>query len=192
MPRLINAVLPPGTVARRPQPVLELGDIFLRPWRAGDAEAVAAAYDDPGIRRWHARSMSPEEAPGWIGEWRERWNAESGAGWAVADESGVLGQIALRRLSLADGVAVISYWVLPAARGRRVAARALVGLSAWAFDELGLQRVELSHSVGNPASCAVAERAGFPLEGTKRGEALHTDGWHDMHLHARLAADPRP
>jgi hypothetical protein len=26
-------------------------------------------------------------------------------------------------------------------------------------------------------------------EGTKRAELLHTDGWHDMHLHARLATD---
>jgi hypothetical protein len=28
-------------------------------------------------------------------------------------------------------------------------------------------------------------------EGVKRGEALHADGWHDMHLHARLATDGR-
>ena len=26
----------------------------------------------------------------------------------------------------------------------------------------------------------------------QRGESLHRDGWHDMHLHARLAGDPRP
>jgi hypothetical protein len=31
--------------------------------------------------------------------------------------------------------------------------------------------------------------AGYRLEGIKRSEALHGDGWHDMHLHARLAAD---
>ena len=38
----------------------------------------------------------------------------------------------------------------------------------------------------------LAGHAGFPLEGTKRGESRHRDGWHDMHLHARLAGDPRP
>ena len=38
----------------------------------------------------------------------------------------------------------------------------------------------------------VAEHAGYPLEGTKRRESLHRDGWHDMHLHARLAGDPQP
>ena len=35
----------------------------------------------------------------------------------------------------------------------------------------------------------VATRAGFRLEGTKRGDALHADGWHDMHLHARVSCD---
>jgi ribosomal-protein-alanine N-acetyltransferase len=44
----------------------------------------------------------------------------------------------------------------------------------------------------NPVSCRVAENAGYRLEGTKRAEAMHADGWHDMHLHARLSDDPRP
>jgi RimJ/RimL family protein N-acetyltransferase len=79
--------------------------------------------------------------------------------------------------------------VLPGARGRRVASRALSAVTAWSFATLGLHRVEVSHSTANVASCRVAEQAGFAAEGTKRGEALHADGWHDMHLHARLASD---
>jgi RimJ/RimL family protein N-acetyltransferase len=35
----------------------------------------------------------------------------------------------------------------------------------------------------------VAEKAGFAAEGVKRGAGWHADGWHDMHLHARLAID---
>jgi ribosomal-protein-alanine N-acetyltransferase len=64
-------------------------------------------------------------------------------------------------------------------------------MAAWAFGTLGLHRIEANHSTANPASCRVAERAGFAAEGVKRGEALHADGWHDMHLHARLATDGR-
>lgn len=62
-------------------------------------------------------------------------------------------------------------------------------MTAWAFDPLGLHRVELNHSTENAASCRVAQRAGFPLEGTKRREHRHSDGWHDMHVHARLESD---
>jgi RimJ/RimL family protein N-acetyltransferase len=35
----------------------------------------------------------------------------------------------------------------------------------------------------------VAAKAGFDLEGTLRSAMRHPDGWHDMHLHARLAGD---
>ena len=165
---------------------------MLRPWRASDAPAVAEAYSDPGIQRWHNRSMNGPEAGAWVGSWPGRWAQESGAGWAIGGPSGLLGQISLRRLDLAEGLAEVSYWVVPAARGHRLAPRALCALSAWLFDQVQVHRVELAHSTMNPASCRVAEHAGYPLEGTKRGESLHRDGWHDMHLHARLAGDPRP
>ncbi len=192
MPRLATPALAPGSLARLRQPVLDQDGYVLRPWRAADAPAVARAYADPGIRRWHNRSMTGPEAQAWVGSWPGRWAGESGASWAIEGPSGLLGQISLRRLDLAEGLTEVSYWVVPAARGQRIAPRALCALSAWLFDELHLHRVELAHSTLNPASCRVAGHAGFPLEGTKRSESRHSDGWHDMHLHARLAADPRP
>ena len=42
------------------------------------------------------------------------------------------------------------------------------------------------HSTRNEASCRVAAGAQFLAEGTKRSACLHLDGWHDMHLHARV------
>jgi hypothetical protein len=37
------------------------------------------------------------------------------------------------------------------------------------------------------ASCRVAQKAGYLLEGTKREHWLFADGWHDVHLHARVS-----
>ena len=187
---LRGPAVPPGHLAQLAQPVLETGGLVLRPWRASDAPAVAAAYADPGIQRWHMRSMTLQEAGAWISAWPGRWHRETGAGWAVAGPAGVLGQISLRRVNLVEGLGELSYWVLPTARGQRVATRALGALTGWAFGPLGLHRLELAHSTVNEASCGVARSAGYLLEGTKREEALHADGWHDMHLHARLASDP--
>jgi RimJ/RimL family protein N-acetyltransferase len=89
-------------------------------------------------------------------------------------------------VDLADGLATIGYWVVSAARGRGIAPRALVTVTDWAIQKLGLHRLELEHSTRNPASCRVAEKAGYSLESTKRSQGLHADGWHDMHLHVRL------
>jgi ribosomal-protein-alanine N-acetyltransferase len=188
MPRLTSAVVAAGSLARRAQPTLEVEGFDVRPWQPADASAAVAAYRDPAIQRWHDRSMDENEALAWIAAWPERWQRESGAGWAVSGADGVLGQISLRTIYLDEGAAEVSYWALPAARGLRIAQRALAAATAWSFDELGLHRIELNHSTQNPASCCVAERAGYVAEGVKRSEALHTDGWHDMHLHARIAS----
>jgi RimJ/RimL family protein N-acetyltransferase len=171
------------------QPVLDAGGFVLRPWRPADAPAVVAAYGDPEIRQWHDRSMNEREALDWIASWPKRWHDESGCGWAAANDDGVLGQISLRKVSLDEGIAEISYWVLPQARGRQVATRALAAVTTWSFDVLGLHRIEIYHSTQNPASCRVAERAGYVAEGVKRSEVMHADGWHDMHLHARIETD---
>jgi RimJ/RimL family protein N-acetyltransferase len=171
------------------QPEILANGVVLRPWKPSDRPTVVAAYADPAIQRWHCRSMTDDEARDWIDAWPDRWRSETGAGWAVLDAGKVAGQISLRRVVLAEGLAEVSYWVLPGARGRRIATRALSAMTAWSFETLRLHRVELCHSTANVVSCRVAHYAGFLAEGTKRGEGHHADGWHDMHLHARLDND---
>ncbi|MFJ4978968.1 GNAT family N-acetyltransferase [Streptomyces coeruleorubidus] len=193
MPFLISAVLTPRVLTGRPQPSLATDDgILLRPWRAGDAPAVYEVFQDPVMHQWHARSAdSEQEVAGWIRDWHQAWEEGREAQWAVvdADSGRLLGRVALREIRLDDGVAEVAYWTVPAARGRGVAARATTALVRWALDEIGFHRLELLHAVRNEASCRVASRTGFALEGTKRSAILHPDGWHDMHLHARVRGD---
>ncbi|MEU2910936.1 GNAT family N-acetyltransferase [Streptomyces massasporeus] len=193
MPFLISPVLTAGTLADRPQPTLPAdGGLVLRPWRAGDAPAVYEVFQDPVMHQWHARAADcVAEAGDWIQAWHQAWEGEREAHWAVADaESGeLLGRVALRELRLDDGTAEVAYWTAPQARGRGVAARATTALTHWALDEIGFHRLELLHAVRNEASCRVASRTGFALEGTKRSAIMQPDGWHDMHLHARIRGD---
>lgn len=124
----------------------------------------------------------------WIEGWRPAWREERDASWAVteAGTDRLLGYAALRGLSLSHGHAQVTYWVLPDARLRGVASRAARAVTRWAMDELQLHRLELRHSILNAPSCRVAERLGYALEGTLVKAMLHTDGWHDTHLHARV------
>ncbi|MGK5741239.1 GNAT family N-acetyltransferase [Micromonospora sp. URMC 103] len=184
--------IPAGALAAGPQPVLPAeGDLLLRPWESPDAPVFFAAYRDPAIRHWHTRQpASEEQVHEWFARYREAWEQETGASWAVTRDGGeVLGRIALSGLNLDDGVAGCAYWVLPAARGAGVASRALRALSVWALGEAGFHRLQLDHSTRNHASCRVALASGFRLEGTKRSDAVHSDGRHDMHLHARIRGD---
>lgn len=182
-------VLPPGTFAASAQPVLPAArGLVLRPWEAADAPAFLSAYRDAETRRWHTRRPSSEtRVLEWFERYRQDWAGERGGHWAVARDSGeVLGRIALGSLNLEEGNAGVGYWVLPDARGAGIATRALSALSAWAMDTIGFHRLHLDHSTRNHASCRVALKAGYELEGTMRSAALHDDGRHDMHLHARI------
>jgi RimJ/RimL family protein N-acetyltransferase len=190
MPLLTTPAVARGALAGREQPSIAGDGVRLRPWATTDRETVVAAYADPAIQRWHCNSMDDDEAMAWIAQWTQRWKAETAASWAVVHDGDVVGQAGLRRVELEEGVAEISYWVVPAARGQRIAPRALGALTGWAFGTLGLHRLGLHHSTANLASCRVAGQCGYLLEGTTRGSARHADGWHDMHVHARLATDP--
>ena len=44
--------------------------------------------------------MNEYDALAWIDAWPNRWQQESGCGWAIASNDGVLGQISLRTLRL--------------------------------------------------------------------------------------------
>jgi RimJ/RimL family protein N-acetyltransferase len=194
VPLLITPALPAGSLRGDGQPELAAGDLTLRPWRLGDAAAVRAAFDCPSIQRWHVRRMDGDaEARAWIDGWTGRWAAESDGSWAVVDrDDRVAGQVGLRTVNLFEADAQLSYWVLPAARGAGVAGRAVAALTRWAFGSVGFNRLTLMHAVANQASCRVAAKTGYRLEGELRRAMLHADGWHDVHLHALLSDERGP
>ncbi len=183
-------------MARHPQPTFVLpGGRELRPWRETDAEVLVASGLDPDIVQWNrVERLSPAAARRKIADWGRRWTEEAAAIWAISrrDDDRAVGLMGIGDFDLRGGSAEILYWLLPAGRGEGAALDATVRVSRWALEELGLHRLRITHSVGNPASCRVAQRAGFALEGTMRSALLHADGWHDEHLHARVAGDPWP
>lgn len=177
--------------------VLPLGPCLLDVPRVGDVEAIEAALADPDIALWNPGARrtgltARERARLWVAD-RAAWTDEH-ASWVVRDADGtVVGQVSLHQIDPRNGSAEVGYWLAPAGRGRGLATHALDTAARFAFDVLELARVELFHATGNLASCRVAERAGFLLEGTARQSFVYGDGQrHDEHVHARLATDPAP
>jgi RimJ/RimL family protein N-acetyltransferase len=98
------------------------------------------------------------------------------------------GSVSIRGLGDAAVSGEVGYWVTAPARGRGIAARAVDAVCEWAFSlprRRPLERVELLHSVGNHASCRVAEKAGFAFSAVL--PPLLPEFPDDGHLHIRLA-----
>ena len=179
-------------VGLRPVEV-DAGGLTLVPWRDGDGNEVRDAFNEPHIARWGMRRTPFDDvaARDYLARRRTGWESGEMTSWGVRDPvSGeLLGSVTLRDIGRWEGSAEASYWVLAAHRGRGVAPAALLAATRFGFDRLGLHRIALRHAVPNTASCRVAQKAAYLLEGTMRSSTRLGDEWVDDHLHARLEQD---
>jgi RimJ/RimL family protein N-acetyltransferase len=156
--------------------------------------AVAEMTNDADVLRY---TRVPVPVPdGWEREWLEFYEEGRRAGtreaFAVVDgeDESFLG------LALAFGIdregrqLELGYVVVPEARGRGVATRALQLLTEWAFAELEALRIELWIAAANDGSKRVAERAGYRYEGTLRSFHFKQGIRQDFEIWSRLASDP--
>ena len=68
------------------------------------------------------------------------------------------------------------YWLRPEFRNQGLATEAVTAITAFAFDKLGMRRVEALPDDENLPSCRVCERSGFSLEGIMRNDRIEPDG----------------
>ena len=172
---------------------LQAGPFRLRPGAERDVDAVLEMSRDPAIRQWYSTGVVDRAS---ARRWLQRgsdWSTGTHATWVAVDEADTfVGNFSIVHIDRVDQLsAQVSYRTAPWARDRGVARNALVAATGWAFETVHLERLELPHAVANPASCRVAERAGYALEGLQRGGYRDDAGrrW-DSHLHGRLAQDP--
>jgi len=73
----------------------------------------------------------------------------------------------------------IGYWIDRNYANKGYTTQAVKLVSSFGFSELGLHRIEINVRPENAASCRVAQKAGFIIEGDRK-EFLHIDGaWRD-------------
>jgi RimJ/RimL family protein N-acetyltransferase len=152
-------------VLAAPDPPLKDEGITLRPPEEQDLAAIERGIRDPDVvRSFGYPTLSAEEL---LELNRTRWDNGEAATFAICDATGeCVGHVFV---NLADaGRGSIGYWILPEARGKGLASRAVRLVSRWAFRDLGLARLGLSTEPSNHHSQHIAERCGFRREGVLR------------------------
>ena len=106
-----------------------------------------------------------------------------------ADQRTLMGALTLSnvRRGVAQ-TATLGYWIGAAHARRGHMTDAVITLLPFAFEHLGLHRVEAGCVPGNEASIALLRRAGFHQEGLARGYLKINGAWRDHLLFARLPA----
>ena len=174
------------------QPTVSDGVVSLTPFSLRDLDALVEANRDPemAIRfDFPPGPPAPGPARAAIRRWQRGWRTRRVVAFAVR-------RVASRRLVGgcelrvdADGTANLSYFTIPTERRRGLATRAVNLAAAFAFEQLGVERLEIKAETDNVASRTVAERAGFVFEGTLRSAGAFRGGRRDLAGYSRLRTD---
>ena len=167
--------------------------ITLVPFGPEHLEALAPMLEDPDVRR-HTFVPDPPQAGfarRWLDGYEKGRHDGTREGFAVVDAEGTLLGLALApRIEREARTVELGYLVAPEARGRGIATEALRLLTAWAFQELAAERIELKIAAENPASQRVAERCGYLREGVLRSTYFKNGRRQDTEIWSRLPSDP--
>lgn len=157
------------TRPRAPDPPLTDGSVLLRAAEARDLPAIEAGIHDPDVIRWIGPTKG--SATDVLALGRERW-ASGSPTLSICEPDGTcvgLVWVTLREADRATGS--VGYWLLPGARGRGLATRAVRLVSGWATREMGLTSLRLTTEPENERSRRVAERSGFRQIGVLHHQA---------------------
>ncbi|WP_211658979.1 GNAT family N-acetyltransferase [Phytoactinopolyspora halophila] len=115
-------------------------------------------------------NASEDEALAWVHRQRERHVEAAGFSFTIAEagSGAAAGHCGLWLKELGEGRGSAGYSIAPSARGRGLAADALIALTAFGWTVPGLFRIALYIEPWNVGSIRTAERAGYVREGLLR------------------------
>jgi [ribosomal protein S5]-alanine N-acetyltransferase len=155
---------------RRDTVEIDLGFCAIRPWRAGDEDALARHADDRevwiNLRDRFPHPYTAADARAWL---RHVQETAPRTDFAIGVDGEAVGGVGI---TLGDDVfrrsAEIGYWLGKRFWGRGIATAVVKATTDWAFGHFGLCRLHAGVFEWNLASARVLEKAGFLLEGRLR------------------------
>ena len=172
------------------------GVVLLDRFTDADVDSLWAGEDNDYVRRSHLPGpFTRRDIADQIRHWQKQWQLGGpGRSFAVRETGTrrLVGGCVLEIRPDDGEIAELSYWVFPPYRRRGYATRSVELVCRYAFDHLGIVRVELYIEPTNDASLRVAAKAGFLQEGLLRQhDRCHGGRW-DMVLFSRLRTDGLP
>ncbi|MFI0896632.1 GNAT family N-acetyltransferase [Streptomyces sp. NPDC020983] len=171
--------------------------LYLRALEPADTDAVLAACQDPEIPRWtsvpspytreHAADFVQRLSPlGWQDDTMYNFGVFTRASGTLVSSMAL---VRLGQLAAPVRQAELGFWTVKEQRGRGYTVEAARAVCRWAFEDLGVERLEWYAEAGNEGSRAVALRLGFVMEGVQRAKVAQRGTRRDAWVGALLPTD---
>ncbi|WP_394835012.1 GNAT family N-acetyltransferase [Pendulispora rubella] len=170
--------------------ILRLPQSTLRPWSAADVDAVARHANDRDI--WlNLRDRFPHPYTRADAEmWIAHASKNEASCFAIEVDGEAAGGLSFQPMGDVERhTAEIGYWLGKPYWGRGIATIAVVAATAYAFEHLGLERIEAGVYEWNAASTRVLVKAGYSFEGRLRRRIVKDQRIGDVLMYARLRGD---
>jgi RimJ/RimL family protein N-acetyltransferase len=169
-------------------------ELLLRPFQLADSEQLYCAVKEslkelkPWMS-WATESYSEQTAREYITIARARWEEHTFYAFAVMRGDELLGACTLSSVHAIYRFCNLGYWVRTSCHGQGIAGRAAKLAARFAFEHLGLIRVEIVIAVGNQASIRVAEKIGAHEEGILLNRLMLGKSIYNAHMYSLLPSD---
>ncbi|CAN5426398.1 GNAT family N-acetyltransferase [soil metagenome] len=164
----------------------------LRGWKTTDAEALQKHADNTHISDFLLdRFPSPytlDDAVNWITLMQ---NQDPMVNFVIAIDDSLVGVIGLEfREDVYRKTALLGYWLSEARWGRGIMPQAVKLITAYAFANLDVLRIQAGVLSSNSKSMRVLEKAGYVKEGVMKNAIIKNGVVLDEHIYAMCPPTP--
>ncbi|HLE91173.1 MAG TPA: GNAT family protein [Anaerolineales bacterium] len=170
------------------------GEIVLRPFRFEDSTQLYQAVHEslnelsPWMS-WANEAYTEATAREYIMITQARGEERTLFAFAITRSDEILGGCTLSSIHSVYQYCNLGYWVRRTRHGQGIAGRAAQLAARFAFEKVGLVRVEIVIAVGNQTSMRVAEKIGAHYEGILLNRMVVGKSVYDAHMYSLLPSD---
>ena len=172
------------------------GTVLMRPFHLSDAEETYAAVRESlaELKPWMSFAYdgySLDDSRDFIRITRARWSEGTLYAFVITEKKTgqVLGGCSLSHIHPVYHLCNLGYWVRSSRHGEGIAGRAAHLAARYAFEKIGLVRVEIVIALENKASIRVAEKVGAHHEGILRNRMVVGREVYDAHMYSLVPQD---
>jgi len=170
------------------------GDLYLRRFRHDDVDAVYETVKRNEAHlmefmHWMTPDYSRESAEEFIGRAIDPADPAQGLGLGIYRGNAFIGSIGFVYFDLKARKTEIGYWIDRGEQGKGIVSAATAKLIEFAFDKLGMNRIEIRCSAENRRSAAIPLRFGFLQEGLMRQAELRNGRLQDFRVFGLLRSE---
>jgi len=178
---------------------LRTSRLILRDIRKSDREALIRGLSNLEITRWLSKVPHPyteKDADEYFEKYQKKDLSENprkdyAMGLINRETGELMGCVGLHSIDRFQGTCTMGYWLAQEHWRKGYMSEAANEALRFAFEDLGLRRIEIEAYTGNQASNGLIKSLGFEFEGMRRlgTRCLATGEIHDVNMYALFRED---